>query len=609
MIGPFQPSRSIVHIQPVHQGGAAGRKLAASAGDVEVEVAVPVGIEPGAVGIFGDSITLQRRLRKAGKTAPRVLYEDGSGGVSGSAQIEVRPPVTVHVPGAEGRTFRRSHMEQQRCASKVVEVVLPVLPLETPRHRVDRFQKGRGAAGRVLLVGERRTGGRRPVRSVPLPPVQRRMSNHDAAIHVHLLQEAALPVRPAHDQRVEPLFLEIRSQSEMQRMIDGRLKTANGVLFHVPLPPRRPGGRLRADGVRIRRPPFQVHLQPRPIGLELGSPVAKDERPHIDVVDDEIEISVVVQISVGRSVREARRRQSPRLGHVLEPKIPASREHVVGDRIRGNHLDQSLEVDVIIPDQLIHRSLVSDLDQVIGIRQILVDSVRHEQVPDAVQVEVGDESAPAPVGGLYARHASDLAELDGRRGCGHGRCPSAPVQMERVARKLVEVIVPDVIPIALPGIEGGHGLEPVLVLRQHVGDEDLRVAVAVQIGHVRSHRRCAHAPDAGLQHLAEGPILVVEVQIIAFEEVVRHVQVGPAVAIHVPYGDAQTEPDLAAVNPSLFTDVDEVRLGPAAGCVAARRRQESIPVKPVAAGPVSNVTGILTEVEASNISVGIVHQI
>ena len=56
----------------------------------------------------------------------------------------------------------------------------------------------------------------------------------------------------------------------------------------------------------------------------------------------------------------------------------------------------------------------------------------------------------------------------------------------------------------------------------------------------------------------ERPIPVVQIEVVALEEVVGHVNVGPAIAIYVPDGDPQPKPDRRAVDACLLAHIDEM---------------------------------------------------
>ena len=130
--------------------------------------------------------------------------------------------------------------------------------------------------------------------------------------------------------------------------------------------------------------------------------------------------------------------------------------------------------------------------------------------------------------------------------------------MEHVAGELVMKAVPYLGLEAVPVLEGSGRLEPVLVLRQHVGHVDIRPGVVIDVRDVEPHRRQADVGHLLLEPLGEAAVALVDVQIISLEEVVRDVDVRPAVAVHVAHDDAQTQADLAPEDAGLPAHVHEV---------------------------------------------------
>jgi hypothetical protein len=61
-----------------------------------------------------------------------------------------------------------------------------------------------------------------------------------------------------------------------------------------------------------------------------------------------------------------------------------------------------------------------------------------------------------------------------------------------------------------------------------------------------------------LENLAEGSVPVIDVQIVVLEEVVRDVDVRPAIPIDVTHDHAKTEADLAAKDAGVLTDVHKM---------------------------------------------------
>ena len=108
-----------------------------------------------------------------------------------------------------------------------------------------------------------------------------------------------------------------------------------------------------------------------------------------------------------------------------------------------------------------------------------------------------------------------------------------------------------------------HGglLEAVVVPRQHVDYEDLGPPVAGEVGHVGAHRGEADAGHGLFERLGERAVAVAEVEVVALEKVVAHVQVEPSVAVHVAERDAEPERDLGAVDAGPRAPVDKAGFG------------------------------------------------
>ena len=180
-------------------------------------------------------------------------------------------------------------------------------------------------------------------------------------------------------------------------------------------------------------------------------------------------------------------------------------------------------------------------------RDVLGQAVGHEDVLVTVEVEVGDQGRPAPVGAGDAALPGDVAER-----------AVAVVVLEHVAHELVVEPLARLGLIQLPGFVRRRGLQPVVVRRQHVGRVDVRPAIVVDVGDVDTHREVARQRHRLLEHLVEGPVALVDVQVVALEEVVRDVHVRPPIAVYVANGDPQPEADLGAVDPRLLAHVDEM---------------------------------------------------
>ena len=204
------------------------------------------------------------------------------------------------------------------------------------------------------------------------------------------------------------------------------------------------------------------------------------------------------------------------------------------------------------------RLLVGEESEILLRRDVAQQAVRHHDVLAAIQIEVADQRTPAPVGACHAGHLPDVTE----------RAVRIAV-LQHVAHELVAIVVLQLGLIHIPAVEARGGAQPVFVFRQHVGRVDVGPAVIVHVGDVHPHREVAAVRHPRLHRLDERPIVLVDVDVVVFEEIVRDVDVGPSVVIQIRHPEPKTEADFAAEDPRLHADVREVPLVVAIQAIAA----------------------------------------
>ena len=132
------------------------------------------------------------------------------------------------------------------------------------------------------------------------------------------------------------------------------------------------------------------------------------------------------------------------------------------------------------------------------------------------------------------------------------------VELKYVPGKLT-VVAHFVIQIVLvPAFEKAFGLEATVGFRHHFGNKYVGPAVVVDIGHVGPHAAQADFRHMFLQYLAESAVAVVDVEIIAFEEIVGNINIRPAIAVYIAYGNPQAEADRTAVYAGLLAHIDKI---------------------------------------------------
>ncbi len=299
---------------------------------------------------------------------------------------------------------------------------------------------------------------------------------------------------------------------------------------------------------------LEAHLE-EAVLREGAGVVAIDRDFLIDVVHHQVECAVTIQIAIGGAIGKPPRVQSPLGTHIREgnglPRTGCAAavvaEGVVRNRRRAHRVGERQKIDAPVLDRRYHRLIVREEGDVVLRGQIPRHAVGYMDVLVAILIEIGDQRTPAPVRRGDAGQLADVAER------------SIPVvEMEHVAHELVVIIVLELGLVNVPALERGHRLEAVVVLRQHVGDEDVRPAVVVDVGDVEPHREIAEIRHLPVEHLGKGPITVVEVEVIPLEEVVADIDVWPAILVHVGYRRAEPEAYLAAKDPGLFAHIYEV---------------------------------------------------
>ncbi len=267
--------------------------------------------------------------------------------------------------------------------------------------------------------------------------------------------------------------------AEREQVVHARLEAARRIQLLEELLHPAPQRDLRADSEPIGSCTLEPYLQVMVL-RERPRVVPIDERLLVDVVHDQIERAVAIQVAVGRAARKAQRVQSPGRALVREGQVAPVMEGEVRQLGRAHRIHQPPEV---------HASPARGLDHGLPARQkrdvVLGGDVLGEAGGDvdvlvAVQVEIGQQHAPAPVRPGHTGHLADVRES-----------AVAVVEVEHVARKLIIKPVPHVGLETVPALERGSRLEAMLVVRQHVRDVDVRPTVVVHVPNVETHRRQA----------------------------------------------------------------------------------------------------------------------
>ncbi len=260
--------------------------------------------------------------------------------------------------------------------------------------------------------------------------------------------------------------------------------------------------------------------------LNLHQIVAIDEGRVVDVVDDHVQISVQIQVGVGRAVGKRRHANAPLFGHVLERQVAPIAEGKIFD-FHGRNL----------ADQIILGSHGATFGAELGkiaVGDVAGKAVGHDQVAVAVVVEVGQQRRPAPIG---FGHISHHAHIGKNRLVGAGLV--AHVDLHGVADVLVGKAIQVIVQVALITVGSHQSLLALVVARQHIEGHHVGQTVVIEVGHVVAHRRVAGVLEVCLRLVGESPVTVVDVQQVVGQVVVGDVNILVAVAVEVGDVDAQ----------------------------------------------------------------------
>ena len=256
-------------------------------------------------------------------------------------------------------------------------------------------------------------------------------------------------------------------------------------------------------------------LEPERDAVARGAVVAIEADPILVVDIDEIEVAVVVEVGEGRPEAHAAVVEAPFLLDLGETEIVVVAEGEVRFLLGRLPLHQR--------DDFRGGLQLFDLVEQVGINEGPHHAVGHVQVDPAVVVEVLETRRPAPVGAAETGHLRDLEEAVGPGVQEHG-----VLHVLRRDERIHHVHE------AAHVTHGDLGLE--VRGAGHLRDHEVGQAVVVDVGGVGAHREPRRVRHGRGQDAGERAVAVVAVEAVRGREVVRDVEVGPAVAVVVEPG-------------------------------------------------------------------------
>ena len=117
---------AVVQVQPVPQRRALPEFVAA-AHDVEIQIAVTVGVEQRGIHVFVQTVGAKRGFGCRQESAVRVLQEHRAGLPFRAPDVDIVPAIAVDIADGERGPLGREQVGHQRLAAEVKEGVLRML--------------------------------------------------------------------------------------------------------------------------------------------------------------------------------------------------------------------------------------------------------------------------------------------------------------------------------------------------------------------------------------------------------------------------------------------------------------------------------------------------
>ena len=181
------------------------------------------------------------------------------------------------------------------------------------------------------------------------------------------------------------------------------------------------------------------------------------------------------------------------------------------------------------------------------VSQLLINAIGNEYVFPTVVVEVAHERAPRPI-----------RRADARSKSGFRKRTVAVIDLKSVVGKLMSVAVRDAVLVAIPIVERRFLLQTAVVSRQHFSIEHVGQSVVVHVGEVCAHRSRRAVIEPFFKFLAERPVFLIDIKVVALEKIVAHVYILPAVLVDVADHDAESKGLNRAINPRRRAHVREM---------------------------------------------------
>ena len=274
--------------------------------------------------------------------------------------------------------------------------------------------------------------------------------------------------------------------------------------------------------------------------------IAVDRHGRPQIADDEVQVTVTVQVRERRAIADHLTGQTPVLARIREREVALVAEGQVLLVPRGCAAIE-LPLGIELRSQRLAFDLQSaaeglDLALEVGLEGVVRRPVREVGVHTTVAVEVRQLDRPGPVRARQPGQESDLHEARGASVTKHG---VAHVLTRLGARQEPARVV------HVPH----HQLRPIVRRRRHVRRDQIRPPVFVEIRGRGAHREPRRVRERRGRYVSKGPVAQVVKQPVGGEVVVPDVEIGKAVRVVVPEGRRQASAEMR--HACLLGDVGE----------------------------------------------------
>ncbi len=322
----------------------------------------------------------------------------------------------------------------------------------------------------------------------------------------------------------------------MQYIFDRGNEAPYGAEFKHLLLTTRVEPDLRADYYGQSGCRFDAEPQPTGRIRSLVQLVFQHKTFAVDVVRHQIQVAVVVEVDVGRTVGKARLIQAPGFRNVLECKRGGGIAAPVAVGVFG-HTDfcQSVQLLAHLPELRLRstkHAIFLAVSYKIEIGHVAAVAVGDVEIFPAIVIEISQQRSPTPVGFFDARQLTDFRKS-------HAPLRRTAIQLQGVAHELRLITQTHLhLKVVIVGA-GEHHLLPVVIGREHVHHQDVGQRIVIDVGDVHAHAVVGLVLGERICLVSETFAPLVHPDKIIGQKIVGAVNVRPAVIVQVTQANAQ----------------------------------------------------------------------